>query len=62
MNEIINVGCIKHVYPDKTEVVVCGLDFVVSRGEKVALIGANGSGKSTLIYHCLGLLSPPKAR
>jgi len=61
-NEIVKVGCIKHIYPDKTEVKVCGLDFTVHRGEKVALIGTNGSGKSTLIYHCLGLLEPTEGQ
>jgi cobalt/nickel transport system ATP-binding protein len=59
---IIKISCIKYIYPDKTEVKICGLDFEVSRGEKVALIGANGSGKSTLIYHCLGLLEPTEGK
>lgn len=63
MNEIIiKIECIKHIYPDKTEVKVCGLDFTVHRGEKVALIGTNGSGKSTLICHCLGLLEPTEGK
>ncbi|MEM3062614.1 MAG: energy-coupling factor ABC transporter ATP-binding protein [Nitrososphaerota archaeon] len=56
--EIIKVGCIKHRYPDKTEVSICGLAFVVHKGEKVALIGPNGSGKTTLILHLVGLLTP----
>lgn len=56
--EIVLVKCIKHKYPDKTEVSVCGLDFVVKEGEKVALIGSNGSGKSTFLFHIMGLLKP----
>ncbi|MEW6407931.1 MAG: ABC transporter ATP-binding protein [Patescibacteria group bacterium] len=56
--EIIKVGCIKHRYPDKTEVSVCGLEFIVRSGEKIALIGANGSGKTTLLLHLVGLLKP----
>lgn len=56
--EIVRVNCIKHIYPDKTEVSICGLDFIVRRGEKVALIGANGSGKTTLLLHIIGLLKP----
>ncbi len=35
---------------------LCGLDFVVDRGTRVAVLGPNGSGKTTLIYHLLGLL------
>ena len=55
---IAQVNCLKHVYPDQTTVDLCGLDFTVRRGQRVAVLGANGSGKSTLIFHLLGLLSP----
>ncbi len=56
--EIVSVECIKHRYPDKTEVSICGLDFIVREGEKIALIGPNGSGKSTFLMHMMGLLRP----
>lgn len=36
------------------------LNFVLHRGEKVAVIGANGAGKSTLIKTILGKLKPLK--
>jgi len=55
---IVNVSCLKHVYPDTTEIHICGLDFVVKRGERVVVLGGNGSGKTTLLYHILGLLAP----
>jgi cobalt/nickel transport system ATP-binding protein len=55
---IAQVNCLKHVYPDQTAVDLCGLNFTVHRGQRVAVLGANGSGKSTLIFHLLGLLSP----
>jgi cobalt/nickel transport system ATP-binding protein len=55
---IVRVSCLKHVYPDTTEIHMCGLDFVVSRGERVVVLGGNGSGKTTLLYHILGLLVP----
>ncbi|MFJ5732517.1 ABC transporter ATP-binding protein [Streptomyces paradoxus] len=35
-----------------------GLNFTVSRGEMLALVGPSGSGKSTLL-NCLGLLDRP---
>jgi cobalt/nickel transport system ATP-binding protein len=58
MGPIITVSCLKHVYPDTTEIHICGLDFVVNRGERVAVLGGNGSGKTTLLHHILGLLKP----
>jgi cobalt/nickel transport system ATP-binding protein len=58
MESIVSVSCLKHVYPDTTEIHICGLDFVVNRGERVVVLGGNGSGKTTLLYHILGLLAP----
>jgi ABC-type Mn2+/Zn2+ transport system ATPase subunit len=57
-NIIAQVKCLRHVYPDQTEVDLCGLDFSVCTGQRIAILGANGSGKSTLIFHLLGLLAP----
>lgn len=58
MSEMVSVSCVKHVYPDRTQVNICGLDFVVKRGERVVILGPNGSGKTTLLSHILGLLKP----
>jgi cobalt/nickel transport system ATP-binding protein len=55
---IIRVSCVRHTYPDRTEVHICGLDFVVKKGERVVVLGPNGCGKSTLLFHVLGLLEP----
>ena len=60
MEEIVRISCIRHIYPDSTEVYLCGLDFVVRRGERVVIIGPNGSGKTTLLFHILGLLKADK--
>ena len=54
----VRVSCVRHVYADRTQVHLCGLDFVVKKGERVAILGPNGCGKSTLLYHILGLLEP----
>jgi cobalt/nickel transport system ATP-binding protein len=59
---LVRVSCLKHVYPDTTEIHICGLDFVVNRGERVVVLGGNGSGKTTLLYHILGLLVPNEGR
>lgn len=58
MTNIVNVHCIKHIYPDRTEVAVCGLDFTVKKGERVVILGPNGAGKTTLLSHIMGLLTP----
>jgi len=39
-----------------------GLDFHVSRGEKVALVGVNGAGKTTLTKLITGQIFPQKGR
>ncbi|HZD61140.1 MAG TPA: ABC transporter ATP-binding protein, partial [Anaerolineae bacterium] len=58
MSDIVRVGCLRHVYPDQTEVKICGLEFIVKEGEKVVVLGPNGSGKTTLLHHLMGLLRP----
>lgn len=58
MEPIIQVKCLKHIYSDKTQVKICGLEFIVNKGERIAILGPNGSGKTTLLAHIIGLLKP----
>lgn len=59
MNELaVRVSCVRHTYPDRTIVHLCGLDFVAEKGRRVVILGPNGCGKSTLLFHILGLLEP----
>jgi cobalt/nickel transport system ATP-binding protein len=55
---VVSVRCIRHVYADRTEVDICGLDFEIRGGERVAILGPNGCGKTTLLKHILGMLEP----
>jgi cobalt/nickel transport system ATP-binding protein len=61
-DSIVTVSCLKHIYPDTTEIHICGLDFVVNRGERVVVLGGNGSGKTTLLFHIVGLLKPDEGK
>jgi cobalt/nickel transport system ATP-binding protein len=54
----VRVSCVRHTYPDHTQVHLCGLDFVVEKGQRAVVLGPNGCGKSTLLFHILGLLEP----
>ncbi|MCL2080160.1 MAG: energy-coupling factor transporter ATPase [Oscillospiraceae bacterium] len=58
---ILKTEKLTHTYSIKTpfeHVAISDIDFEVSKGEYLGLIGATGSGKSTLIGHLNGLLKP----
>ena len=53
VKELIDVG---HRFDGKE--LFTGLDLIVLRGDRIAIVGPNGCGKSTLIKIVLGLLEP----
>ncbi|MTI96035.1 MAG: ATP-binding cassette domain-containing protein [Firmicutes bacterium] len=55
---IVKLNCLRHIYPDRTEVSLCGVRMEVHPGERVAILAANGAGKTTLLQHITGLLQP----
>ncbi len=58
---ILETQGLVHVYPGGTRA-VDGVDLVIRRGERVAIVGQNGSGKTTLVRHFNGLLRPTEGR
>lgn len=53
----IRFSDVTYDYPNGTKA-LDHVSFLISHGEKVALLGLNGAGKSTLILHTNGILSP----
>lgn len=58
-HHIIEFNNVHFTYPDGTDALT-GLDFRITHGESVGIVGANGAGKSTLISHMNGYLLPAK--
>ncbi|SIO30574.1 ATP-binding cassette domain-containing protein [Halodesulfovibrio marinisediminis] len=55
---VVKAEHVTYTYPDASEPVIKDFSTVVSRGDKVALIGPNGVGKTTLLRLLLGELTP----
>lgn len=58
---ILSMEKVHFTYEDGTEALK-GIDLKVSRGEKLAIMGANGSGKSTLFLTLNGVRKPTSGR
>ena len=57
LNPTISIQQISYIHPDK-EVLFSDLNFAISKGQKLGLVGNNGCGKSTLLQIIAGQLSP----
>src|SRR5215210_1254214 len=57
---VLEMEDVRYAHDDADEPLLEGLDIVVERGERVALLGANGTGKSTIMRLATGELSPQK--
>lgn len=57
-NPMILGACqLDYAYPGNVQALK-GLDLIVAKGGKLAILGANGSGKTTLLLHLNGTLKP----
>jgi len=55
-NEVVKIQAISKAYGER--VVHDGLDLLVGRGDRIAIMGANGAGKTTLLKMMAGVTSP----
>jgi ATPase subunit of ABC transporter with duplicated ATPase domains len=54
--EVLKIDGIKHAFGDNE--VLHGVDLLVNRGDRMAILGPNGIGKSTLLKIVMGELEP----
>ena len=55
---VLEMEDVRYAHEDAEEPLLEGLDLVLERGERVALLGPNGTGKSTIMRLATGELSP----
>jgi ATP-binding cassette subfamily F protein 3 len=55
---VLEMEDVRYAHEDADEPLLEGLDLVIERGERVALLGSNGTGKSTVMRLATGELSP----
>ena len=57
---VLEMQDVRYAHEDSDEPLLEGLDLVVERGERVALLGPNGTGKTTIMRLGAGELSPQR--
>ena len=59
---VLEMENVRYAHHDADGPLLEGLDLVIERGERVALLGPNGTGKSTIMRLAIGELSPQRGR
>lgn len=61
MENILEIEGLGHCYDPQLKV-LSEINFAITRGEKVGLVGANGAGKSTLLNIIAGVIMPEQGQ
>ena len=56
----VRFDAVAFAYPDRPQPALDGIDLVIPKGTRVAVVGRTGSGKSTLADLFMGLLEPTR--
>jgi energy-coupling factor transport system ATP-binding protein len=60
--ELINFSDTSFIYRNQIKTALENVNFSISKGEFIAIVGNNGAGKSTLVKHIIGLNKPKEGQ
>ncbi|MDA9794622.1 ABC transporter ATP-binding protein/permease [Candidatus Pelagibacter sp.] len=59
---ILNISNLSYTYPNKNQKTLDNLNLIISRGDKVGIMGSSGNGKTTLLNILTGLIDGYKGK
>jgi energy-coupling factor transport system ATP-binding protein len=60
LDELVKFDQVHFRYDEELPFVLEDINFSISQGDVIAILGHNGSGKTTMVKHALGLLKPTR--
>jgi subfamily B ATP-binding cassette protein MsbA len=60
LSRVICFAQVSLIYPDRIKPSLCNINFRITKGSKVALVGESGAGKSSIVDLLVGLIAPTR--